>query len=76
MEKKKVVDNLVVGKPDVDVAAPSHVPGVTQGNAPHSSQPGLQASNGVLRATPRRSTGINPSARAPIDPRMPVLTPA
>jgi hypothetical protein len=27
-------------------------------------------------ATARRSTGINPSDREPIDPRMPRLTPA
>jgi len=70
-----VVDNLKIGRPQTDPGRPSHVIGVREGNEPGSFErdPGHTA-NG--RATGRRSTGINPQARHPIDPRMPVLTPA
>lgn len=65
---------LKVGKPDVKPDAPAHTKGVKEGNeGPYESQPGHLPDG---RATAERSTGINPSARNPIDPRMPNLSPA
>jgi hypothetical protein len=75
----RVVDNLRVGKADIDPAAPAHLPGVHQGNKVGNLKrnAGLHPT-GPLTATgsARRSTGINPQAREPIDPRMPRLSPA
>ena len=65
-ELVKTTDNLIVGKPDVEPSAPSHSFGVREGNMRKSR----------ARATARRSTGINAKQHVPIDPRMPVLTPA
>ena len=62
--KTKVVGNIVVGKPDVDPEAPSHVRGVLQGNRP------------TVDGGERRSTGINPKHHGAIDPRMPKISPA
>jgi hypothetical protein len=75
----EIVDNLVVGKPDVKQSASSHTRGVREGNEGSSflREPGFKPRGPLLaQATPRRSTGINAAARAPIDPRMPNLTPA
>jgi hypothetical protein len=56
-------------KPD----APAHVRGVHEGNhGPIDKNPGLRADG---KATAARSTGINPQAENPIDPRMPNLPP-
>ena len=57
---------IKVGKPDVDPATPSHVPGVHQGNAPKTQGDQKGA---------RRSTGISPDDHAPLLPTMPKLTP-
>jgi hypothetical protein len=59
--------------PAIDVSA--HTPGVKQGNAKGSyeRQPGHLPDG---RSTARRSTGIDPRRRDPIDPRMPNLPPA
>jgi hypothetical protein len=68
------VSPIRVGKPDVRPDAPSHVPGVKEGN---HGDPAKQ--KGILpdgRATAERSTGINPEAANPIDQRMPNLPPA
>jgi hypothetical protein len=53
---------------------PAHTPGIKQGNSTgnYDSQAGHQPDG---RRTPEASTGINPKARGPIDPRMPSLTP-
>jgi hypothetical protein len=67
-KKTKVVHNIVVGKPDVDPEAPSHVRGVFQGN--HSEV------DGRGNASARRSTGIRPKEHEVIDPRMPKISPA
>jgi hypothetical protein len=66
--------NLRVGKPDVKRDAAAHVRGVKQGNEGVMRQ----KPDGALsaEATDRRSTGIWPEGHAPIDPRMPKLTPA
>jgi hypothetical protein len=54
---------------------PAHVAGVKQGNSTgnYESQAGHHPDG---RSTAERSTGINPKAREPIDPRMPNLSPA
>jgi hypothetical protein len=67
--------SLNVGKPDVTPDLPSHVRGVKQGNAKgnYERQPGHHP-DGTSDA--RRSTGVNPERRDPIDPRMPNLAPA
>jgi hypothetical protein len=53
---------------------PTRTPGTKQGN----SRGNYDRQSGHLpdgRATAERSTGINPSARQPIDPRMPNIPP-
>jgi hypothetical protein len=62
-------------RPAVSPDAPSHVKGISQGNARgnYEKQPGHLPDG---RSTARRSTGINPHLRDPIDPRMPNLSPA
>jgi hypothetical protein len=53
---------------------PAHTPGVKQGNAKgnYEKQAGHNPDG---TSTARRSTGINPQARDPIDPSMPNLPP-
>jgi hypothetical protein len=66
--------SIRVGKPDVAPDAPSHTPGVKQGNATGN----YERSVGHLpdgRSTAARSTGINPKAHDPILPSMPNLSP-
>jgi hypothetical protein len=64
-----------VGRPHVHPAASAHTPGVRQGNekGAYRKQKGNHP-DGTMDA--QRSTGINPHARNPIDPRMPSLPPA
>lgn len=65
---------MKIGRPDVKHDAPAHVPGIRQGNeGPNEAQPGHWPGG---RVTARRSTGIDPQAREPIDQRMPNLPPA
>jgi hypothetical protein len=54
---------------------PTHVKGIKQGNAKgnYEKQPGHNADG---TSTAERSTGVNPGAHGPIDPRMPNLSPA
>lgn len=66
--------NLKVGKADTHHSAPSHIPGVKQGNAP--SDEGQVGHNPDGTATAGRSTSINPESRKPIDPSSPNLPPA
>ena len=76
--------NLRVGKPDTTPDKPSHTKGVRQGNEPGSieKEPGLYyssehgAGRPGAKATARKSTGINPEKRNPIDPSSPNLPPA
>lgn len=65
---------IKVGKPDVKHDAPSHVPGVKQGNQPGKYEKSA-GHNADHTSTAARSTGINPGKRGPIDPRMPNLSP-
>ena len=74
----QVIDNLLVGRPDVKNAASSHVRGVREGNvSKHLEGDGGFRLIGALMAvgTARRSTGINPDDRDPIDRRSPNLSP-
>jgi hypothetical protein len=69
------MENVRVGKPDVAVDLAAHTPGINQGNARgnYEKDPGHLPDG---RSTARRSTGINPEDREPIDPSMPNLSPA
>ncbi len=69
-------DNLKVGPPDTTVDSPSHTPGTRQGNSPVVKDAGFERVGNKLRATARRSTGINAEARRPITPGAPDLSPA
>ena len=75
----ETIRNVTVGKRQVKPQTPSHTRGVREGNIRSRTfkDPG-QRPEGPLKAvaTEHRSTGINPEARKPIDPRMPLLTPA
>jgi hypothetical protein len=62
------------GKADIDTQSLGHTPGVRQGN----SRGNYESQGGHLpdgRATAERSTGVNPDAANPIDPRMPNIPP-
>jgi hypothetical protein len=66
--------NLRVGKPDVKPDAPSHIPGIGQGNA----RGNYEKQDGHLpdgRSNAKRSTGVNSDFMEPIDPSMPNLSP-
>lgn len=66
--------NLKVGRPDTTPDAPSHTPGVNEGN----SKGNYDVQNGMLpdgRRTAESVTGVDPSAHGPIDKRMPCLPP-
>jgi hypothetical protein len=65
---------LKVGRPDTTPDAPSHTPGVFQGNAKgnYESMPGMLPDG---RRTAEAVTGINPKHHGPIDKRMPSLPP-
>jgi hypothetical protein len=54
---------------------PAHTPGINQGNSRgnYEKQSGHNA-DGTSSA--KRSTGVNPDGREPIDPSMPNLSPA
>jgi hypothetical protein len=72
------IGNISVGRPDVKPDRSAHSPGVREGNLRKSliREPGVKrAGRFMAAATDRRSTGVNPRARRPIDPRMPFLTP-
>jgi hypothetical protein len=66
--------NIRIGKKDVDTQKLGHTPGVKQGNAKgnYEKQPGHRPDG---TRTAEASTGVNPNARNPIDPRMPSISP-
>jgi len=77
--------DIRVGKADTRMDAPSHTKGVGQGNESggiENSDPGFYstgergAGRPSAKSTARRSTGINPGSRDPIDPNSPNLSPA
>jgi hypothetical protein len=64
---------IQTGKPQVRPDAPAHTRGVREGNeGPYEKQRGHRPDGS---STAERSTGINPHAHEPIDPRMPNLSP-
>ena len=65
---------IKVGKADVDTSAMGHTPGVPQGNATGNYDK-MDGHNKDGTSTSKRSTGVNPKAAGPIDPRMPNLSP-
>ena len=75
--------DIRVGKPDTKPDAPAHTKGVRQGNELGSIQrdPGFYdtgeagAGRPTAKSTARKSTGINPEKRNPIDPNSPNLPP-
>ena len=66
---------LKLGKPDVAMDAPSHVPGIHEGNerGNYEKMPGHTPSG---TSTAERSTGVNAELEEPIAPGMPNLPPA
>jgi len=77
-EGKGTVSNVRVGKAQVAQDAAAHTRGVKRGNARGNSskEDGIYATDDGAHASARRSTGINPDSRDPIDPRMPNLPPS
>lgn len=71
----KTYENLLVGRADVDPTAPSHIGGVSEGNAPGGYE-SMDGHHPDGTSTARRSTGIDPESREPILPGMPNLSPA
>jgi hypothetical protein len=75
--------SIRVGKPDTTHDAAAHTPGVRQGNEPGgtAADPGLIETGEIgpgrpsMKSTARKSTGINPEKRNPIDPNSPNLPP-
>ncbi|HEY8371269.1 MAG TPA: hypothetical protein VIL00_00860 [Pseudonocardiaceae bacterium] len=69
------MSDINTGRPQTEPSAPSHIPGVHEGNAEggYEKQPGHLPDG---RSTARRSTGVNADRRDPIDPSMPNLSPA
>lgn len=69
-----MIGNLKTGRGDVSPDTPAHTPGINQGNSTgnYESQAGHLPDG---RSTAERSTGVNPRAQNPIDPRMPNLSP-
>lgn len=74
MSRASTTRNIRVGRRQVKPTTPTHVRGVRKGHEPGSYEkmPGHLPDG---RSTARRSTGIAPDARDPIDPRMPNLSP-
>ena len=76
-------EGIRVGKPDTTHDAPAHTPGIKQGNEPGGTDadPGLVETGEIgagrpsMTSTARKSTGINPEKRNPIDPNSPNLPP-
>lgn len=69
-----ILNNVRVGKPQTSPTSPSHTPGIKEGNGSGNVKDEPGYADG--KWTPRRSTGVNPNARGPIDEKMPVLPPA
>ena len=77
--------DIRVGKPDTTPDAPSHIKGVRQGNDSggiENNDPGFYstgergAGRPSAKSNARRSTGIDPESRDPVDPNSPNLSPA
>ncbi|HEX4760953.1 MAG TPA: hypothetical protein VH256_09145 [Thermoleophilaceae bacterium] len=62
------------GKPDIDTRKLGHISGVKSGNS-RGNYDKQSGHNSDGTRTAESSTGINPKAHGPIDPRMPNLPP-
>ncbi|MGI8405095.1 MAG: hypothetical protein ACR2OE_10120 [Thermomicrobiales bacterium] len=79
----KIFENLRVGKRQTTPDADAHVQGNREGNQPGSfdRDPGLystgetESGRPTGKGTARRSTGVNPGPKNPIDPKSPNLSP-
>ncbi len=73
----KSKDNIKLGKPDTSPSIAAHTAGIRAGNEVGNleKEPGFVQDGALLKGTARRSTGINPQDRSPIDPRMPNISP-
>ena len=74
---KKLIAGVKVGRAHVKISAPSHVPGVREGNSRGHLrfERGIKKSKLGAKATGARSTGINPLMRHSVVPGAPSLTP-
>ncbi len=75
--------NVKQGKPQTSPTSPSHVSGVSEGNTGsfdkdpgHQSTGETESGRPMGKATARRSTGVSPTSKNPIDPKSPNLPPA
>ncbi|GLW99229.1 hypothetical protein [Microtetraspora sp. NBRC 16547] len=75
VKKGKAAEPIRTGRPMIRPDATAHLKGIKEGNAAgnYAHQRGHLPDG---RSTAARSTGINPRAHDPIDPRMPNLSPA
>jgi|HubBroStandDraft_6_1064221.scaffolds.fasta_scaffold345965_3 hypothetical protein len=67
------MSNVNSGGPHTGIDKPTHVPGITRGNAV-GKYAGMQGHNADGTSTAARSTGV--AATEPIDPSMPNISPA
>lgn len=72
----RIKDHLKVGKRQARPETGSHIRGVPEGAATGSleSEAGIEPHGRTARGTARRSTGICPKQRDPIDPASPNLS--
>jgi hypothetical protein len=79
----KILGNLRVGKRQTTPTSPAHTRGIREGNEPGSfdRDPGLYNTGETAtgrptgKGTARRSTGVDPESKNPIDPKSPNLSP-
>ncbi|HLM25867.1 MAG TPA: hypothetical protein VK304_02755 [Thermoleophilaceae bacterium] len=67
-------EQIRAGRPDVDIDALGHTPGVNSGNSEGNYEK-QKGHNPDGTRTAEASTGVNAGAHEPIDPRMPNLSP-
>ncbi|HWV37285.1 MAG TPA: hypothetical protein VN033_02295 [Vulgatibacter sp.] len=70
-------NDIETGRAQARVVWPAHVPGVAQGGSRGklAKSVGLYVEGDKVKGTARRSTGIRPHDRDPIDPRSPNFSP-
>ena len=79
IQHKRTIANVRVGPAQTHPAAPAHTNGIQEGNRtrkPEQVKGLVPTSPWSARGTAKRSTGINPHKRNPIDPSSPNLSPA
>lgn len=75
--KARTYENLRVGKPHAYPTMSAHVRGVNEGNKPQQlfRNGWVRRLGDLFRGRARRSTGVSPKRRNPIDPRSPNISP-